>query len=109
VSVVLDTSIAVALAVADEEDHVAVRDWVMAQEDELVTTPLVLAEIDHVVERRASPWPSTCARPASRLSTTGTSGSSTSVASSSRSFRLTPEAASDPSRGRYPQAIKVVC
>lgn len=52
-SVVLDTSIAVALAVAGEEDHVAVRDWVMAQDDELVTTPLVLAEIDHVVERRA--------------------------------------------------------
>jgi predicted nucleic acid-binding protein len=53
VSVVLDTSVVVALAVADEEDHVAVRDWVMGQKEELVTTPLVLAEVDHVVERRA--------------------------------------------------------
>jgi predicted nucleic acid-binding protein len=53
VSVVLDTSIVVALAVADEPDHAAVRDWVMAQGEELVTTPLALAEIDHVVERRA--------------------------------------------------------
>jgi predicted nucleic acid-binding protein len=53
VSVVLDTSVVVALVVADEPDHVAVRDWVMAQGEELVTTPLVLAEIDHVVERRA--------------------------------------------------------
>lgn len=52
-SVVLDTSVVVALAVADEPDHVAVRDWVMSQGEELVTTPLALAEIDHVVERRA--------------------------------------------------------
>lgn len=52
-SVVLDTSVVVALVVADEPDHVAVRDWVMAQGEELVTTPLVLAEIDHVIERRA--------------------------------------------------------
>jgi uncharacterized protein len=53
VTVVLDTSIVVALAVADEPDHQAVRDWIMAEREELVTTPLVLAEIDHVVERRA--------------------------------------------------------
>jgi predicted nucleic acid-binding protein len=53
VSVVLDTSIIVALAIADEPDHDAVRDWVMAEFDELVTTPLVLAEVDHVIQRRA--------------------------------------------------------
>jgi predicted nucleic acid-binding protein len=53
VTVVLDTSVVVALAVADEPDHLAVRDWVISQREELVTTPLVLAEIDHVVERRA--------------------------------------------------------
>lgn len=51
--VVLDTSVVVALAVADEPDHEAVRNWVMTQDEELVTTPLALAEIDHVVERRA--------------------------------------------------------
>jgi predicted nucleic acid-binding protein len=53
VSVVLDTSIVVALAIADEPDHQAVRDWIMAEDDELVTTPLVLAEVDHVIQRRA--------------------------------------------------------
>lgn len=54
-SVVLDTSVVVALAIADEPDHKAVRDWVMAELDELVTTPLVLAEVDHVIQRRAGP------------------------------------------------------
>jgi predicted nucleic acid-binding protein len=53
VSVVVDTSVVVALAIADEPDHEAVRDWVMAELDELVTTPLVLAEVDHVIQRRA--------------------------------------------------------
>lgn len=52
-SVVLDTSVVVALAIADEPDHEAVRDWIEEETDELVTTPLALAEIDHVVERRA--------------------------------------------------------
>jgi predicted nucleic acid-binding protein len=55
VSVVLDTSVVVALAIADEPDHEEVRDWVMAELDELVTTPLVLAEVDHVIQRRAGP------------------------------------------------------
>jgi uncharacterized protein len=53
VTVVLDTSVVVALAVADEPDHDAVRDWIMGEAEELVTTPLVLAEVDHVIERRA--------------------------------------------------------
>jgi predicted nucleic acid-binding protein len=53
VSVVLDTSVVVALAIADEPDHAAVREWVLAEPDELVTTPLVLAEVDHVIQRRA--------------------------------------------------------
>lgn len=52
-TVVLDTSVVVALAVADEPDHDAVRDWIMNETEELVTTPLVLAEVDHVIERRA--------------------------------------------------------
>jgi predicted nucleic acid-binding protein len=53
VSVVLDTSVVVALVIADEPDHAAVRDWVTAEVEELVTTPLVLAEVDHVIQRRA--------------------------------------------------------
>ncbi len=54
-TVVLDTSVVVALAIADEPDHEAVRDWIAGEDDELVTTPLVLAEVDHVIERRAGP------------------------------------------------------
>jgi predicted nucleic acid-binding protein len=53
VSVVLDTSIVIALAIAGEPDHAAVRDWIAAEAGELVTTPLVLAEVDHVIQRRA--------------------------------------------------------
>jgi predicted nucleic acid-binding protein len=53
VAVVLDTSVVVALVVADEPDHEEVRDWIFAQTEELITTPLTLAEIDHVLERRA--------------------------------------------------------
>jgi predicted nucleic acid-binding protein len=53
VAVVLDTSIVVALAIADEPDHEQVRDWILGQKEELLTTPLALAEIDHVLERRA--------------------------------------------------------
>lgn len=52
-AVVLDTSVVVALAIADEPDHEEVRDWILTQEDDLLTTPLVLAEIDHVIGRRA--------------------------------------------------------
>jgi uncharacterized protein len=53
VAIVLDTSVVVALAIADEPDHEEVRDWILAQDEDLVTTPLVLAEIDHVLGRRA--------------------------------------------------------
>jgi predicted nucleic acid-binding protein len=52
VAVVLDTSIVVALMVADEPDHPVVRDWVAAVDDDLVTTPLAVAEMDHVIDRR---------------------------------------------------------
>jgi hypothetical protein len=53
VSVVVDTSVVVALAIADEPDHETVREWIMEEAAELVTTPLVLAEVDHVIQRRA--------------------------------------------------------
>ncbi|HEX5608797.1 MAG TPA: PIN domain-containing protein [Solirubrobacterales bacterium] len=52
-AVVLDTSIVVALAIVGEPDHDAVREWILSEPAELVTTPLVLAEVDHVLQRRA--------------------------------------------------------
>jgi hypothetical protein len=53
VAIVLDTSIVVALIVADEPDHEEVKRWIFEIDDDLITTPLALAEMDHVVERRA--------------------------------------------------------
>jgi len=53
VAVVLDTSVVVALVVADEPDHADVVAWLDVVDEDLVTTPLVLAEIDHVVTNRA--------------------------------------------------------
>jgi len=52
-TVILDTSIVVALAIVGEQDHDAVREWILSEPAELVTTPLVLAEVDHVLQRRA--------------------------------------------------------
>jgi uncharacterized protein len=48
VAVVLDTSIVVALMRARDTDHVRVRDWVQTLDDDLVTSPLAVAEMDHV-------------------------------------------------------------
>jgi predicted nucleic acid-binding protein len=53
VAIVLDTSIVVALIVADEPEHEEVRRWIFDIDEDLITTPLALAEMDHVVERRA--------------------------------------------------------
>lgn len=34
-----------------DANHESVRDWIGANDEELVTTPLVLAELDHLVHR----------------------------------------------------------
>ena len=52
-AIVLDSSIVIALIVADEPDHEEVKRWIFEIDDDLVTTPLGLAEMDHAVERRA--------------------------------------------------------
>jgi predicted nucleic acid-binding protein len=48
VAVVLDTSIVVALMRARDQDHARVRDWVATVDDDLVTSPLAVAEMDHL-------------------------------------------------------------
>jgi predicted nucleic acid-binding protein len=48
VAVVLDTSIVVALMRARDADHARVRDWLQTLDDDLVTSPLAVAEMDHV-------------------------------------------------------------
>ena len=48
-AVVLDTSVVVAYMNRRDDDHVRVSEWVESAEEDLVTTPLVVAEIDHLV------------------------------------------------------------
>jgi len=50
--IVLDTSVALAFMDRDDDDHEAVRGWMTSQVGELVTTPLVVAELDHLVSRQ---------------------------------------------------------
>lgn len=51
-TVVLDSSAVVALYDAGEPDHDAVQAWLTALDDDLVTTPLTLTELDHVLPAR---------------------------------------------------------
>ncbi len=45
-SIVLDTSVVVALMDRDDEHHAAVAAWLADLDDDLVTTPLAVAEMD---------------------------------------------------------------
>ena len=49
--IVLDTSVALAYMDRQDSNHEPVRDWMQSLEQELVTTPLVMAELDHLVLR----------------------------------------------------------
>jgi predicted nucleic acid-binding protein len=51
--IVIDASAVIAYFNAAERRHEAVADWLEGVDEELVTTPLVLAEIDYVLDRRA--------------------------------------------------------
>jgi len=52
VTVVLDTSLLVALYDAADPDHADVAAWVDVADEDLVTTPMALAEMDYLVTRR---------------------------------------------------------
>jgi uncharacterized protein len=47
--IVLDTSVVVAFMNRRDDDHVRVSEWIVTAEEDLVTTPLVVAEIDRLV------------------------------------------------------------
>jgi predicted nucleic acid-binding protein len=47
-AVIVDTSIVVALMRARDAEHERVRDWLRTLDDDLVTSPLAVAEMDHV-------------------------------------------------------------
>jgi len=52
VSVVVDSSVVVVLYDAAEPRHDETARWMSTLDDELVTTPLAVAEMDHLVPRR---------------------------------------------------------
>jgi uncharacterized protein len=51
-TVVLDTGAVVALMHASDDNHSAARRWFEINDDELVATPLALAEMDHIITER---------------------------------------------------------
>lgn len=50
--IVLDTSVVLALMDTHDNQHERVREWMKGAPDEMCTTPLVLAELDHMVPRK---------------------------------------------------------
>jgi predicted nucleic acid-binding protein len=50
--IVLDTSVVLAFMDRRDADHELVREWMVQADDELVTSPLVVAELDHLVSRQ---------------------------------------------------------
>jgi len=49
--IVLDTSVVLAFMDRKDVNHEKARDWIRRNDEELVSTPLVLAELDHLVHR----------------------------------------------------------
>lgn len=54
-TVVVDSSAVLAMYLATDAHHESVVAWAQFNEDELVTTPVALAEIDYVLLRRGGP------------------------------------------------------
>ncbi len=54
-AIVLDTSVAVAFMNRSDEHHEVVTAWLGTTTESLVTSPLVLAEVDHLVATRGGP------------------------------------------------------
>lgn len=51
----LDTSVAVAFMNRRDDDHERVAEWMETVGEDLFTTPLIVAEIDHLVSRYGGP------------------------------------------------------
>jgi predicted nucleic acid-binding protein len=50
-SVVLDTNFLIVLHAEQSPDHVAARDWLLSTDEDLVTTPLALSEMEYFVTK----------------------------------------------------------
>ena len=53
--IVVDTSIVVAYMNAADDHHAAVARWLDGVDDDLAMTPLIVAEVDHLVGARGGP------------------------------------------------------
>jgi len=53
--IVVDTSIVVAYMNAADDYHAAVAGWLDGADEDLATTPLIIAEVDHLVGARGGP------------------------------------------------------
>jgi len=53
--IVVDTSIIVAYMNAADDHHATVAGWLDGADDDLATTPLIIAEVDHLVDARGGP------------------------------------------------------
>lgn len=53
--IIVDTSAIVAFMNAADDHHANVAGWLAGAEDDLVTTPLIIAEVDHLVRARGGP------------------------------------------------------
>ena len=53
--IVVDTSIVVAYMNAADDCHATVAGWLDRADDDLCTTPLIIAEVDHLVATRGGP------------------------------------------------------
>lgn len=53
--IALDTSVVLAFMDRRDTNHEHVREWMQTQKQELITTPLVVAELDHLVSRQGGP------------------------------------------------------
>ncbi len=53
--IVVDTSVVLAYMNSTDDHHAQVSTWLEQERDELVTTPLVIAEADHLVATRGGP------------------------------------------------------
>lgn len=49
--IVLDTSVVVAFMNRRDDDHDRVVEWMEAVREDLITTPMIVAEVDHLVSR----------------------------------------------------------
>ncbi len=53
--IVIDTSVIVAYMNSADDDHRAASEWLESTDDDLATTPLIVAEVDHLVATRGGP------------------------------------------------------